>query len=231
MKLISIGNQCCSSMVSRGGGIIDLETRVVPKSKKTPGCSNWLVVHVHIDVCEAMGANCASMVAEELAPHLAALCNCRSGFRIVSNLSPQRLTKSTFRLPVSSLAYKGHSGQVVAERICEANDWAMDDPFRAVTHNKGIMNGIDAVAVATGQDWRAIESACHSWGPYQNSKLRPFTSYHVETVLGVPYLVGSLELPLLVASKGGALMSNPLYRYTMGLLNNPDSKQLAMVLI
>ncbi|KAJ3112730.1 hypothetical protein HDU96_004218 [Phlyctochytrium bullatum] len=132
--------------------------------------SRWLVVHFHLDVCDAMGANAASTVAEGVAPTLASMVRgtgpngqARIGLRIVSNLCVERLSRATFRIPVPALGYKGLSGRVVAGRIIEATQWALDDPFRAATHNKGIMNGIDAVAVATGQDWRAIEASAHAW--------------------------------------------------------------------
>ncbi|KAG0268577.1 hypothetical protein DFQ27_006356 [Actinomortierella ambigua] len=126
-------------------------------------CSEWLVVHLHIDVGDAMGANCANTVAEGIAPFLAKLSGARVGVRILSNLNVDRMAKSTFRLPLSHLAYKGIRGPEVATRILEAYEWAELDPYRATTHNKGVMNGVDAVALATGQDWRAVESGAHAW--------------------------------------------------------------------
>ncbi|KAG0284202.1 hypothetical protein BGZ97_008266, partial [Linnemannia gamsii] len=126
-------------------------------------CSEWLVVHLHIDVGDAMGANCANTVAEGIAPFLAKMSGGRIGVRILSNLNVDRIAKSTFRLPFSHMGYKSLSGKDVAVRLLEAYEWADLDPYRAATHNKGIMNGIDAVALATGQDWRAIEAGAHAW--------------------------------------------------------------------
>ncbi|KAF9541392.1 hypothetical protein EC957_003122 [Mortierella hygrophila] len=126
-------------------------------------CSEWLVVHLHIDVGHAMGANCANTVAEGIAPFLAKMSGGRTGVRILSNLNVDRIAKSTFRLPFSYMSYKSLPGKDVAVRILEAYEWADLDPYRAATHNKGIMNGIDAVALATGQDWRAIEAGAHAW--------------------------------------------------------------------
>ncbi|KAG0274702.1 hypothetical protein BGZ95_009547 [Linnemannia exigua] len=126
-------------------------------------CSEWLVVHLHIDVGDAMGANCANTVAEGIAPFLAKLSGGRVGVRILSNLNVDRIAKSTFRLPFSHMGYKSLPGKDVAVRLLEAFEWADLDPYRAATHNKGIMNGIDAVALATGQDWRAIEAGAHAW--------------------------------------------------------------------
>ncbi|KAG0227763.1 hypothetical protein BGW42_002733 [Actinomortierella wolfii] len=134
-----------------------------PPSTSAKRCSEWLVVHLHIDVGDAMGANCANTVAEGIAPFLAKLSGARIGVRILSNLNVDRMAKSTFRLPLSHMAYKGIPGAEVATRILEAYEWAELDPYRATTHNKGVMNGVDAVAVATGQDWRAVEAGAHAW--------------------------------------------------------------------
>jgi degradative hydroxymethylglutaryl-CoA reductase len=119
----------------------------------------------------------------------------------------------------------------VAKRILEGYEWALDDPYRAVTHNKGIMNGIDAVAIATGQDWRAIEASCHAWASLKcaGNGYRPLTTYHIKESGEQSYFVGEIELPLLVGSKGGVLKSNPTYEISMGLMNEPDSKELAKV--
>lgn len=218
-------------MVARGGGVVEMTVRKLPRSKPKPGISYWLVIHLHIDTCDSMGANCASTVAETIAHYLGDLCNARVGLRIVSNLCTDRISTAKFSIPVSKLDYKGFDGREVAERICEAYQWAEDDPYRAVTHNKGIMNGIDAVAIATGQDWRALEASSHAWASMkQKSSYRPLTSYEIETNEdGVEVLVGILSLPLSTGSKGGVLRTNPLYNYTMGLMGNPDSKNLAMV--
>ncbi|KAF9952201.1 hypothetical protein BGZ72_006445 [Mortierella alpina] len=126
-------------------------------------CSELLVVHLHIDVGDAMGANCANTVAEGIAPFLAKMSGGRVGVRILSNLNVDRIAKSTFRLPFSHMGYKSLPGKDVVVRILEAFEWAELDPYRAATHNKGIMNGIDAVALASGQDWRAIEAGAHAW--------------------------------------------------------------------
>ncbi|KAI7824291.1 hydroxymethylglutaryl-CoA reductase [Gamsiella multidivaricata] len=143
-------------------------------------CSEWLVVHLHIDVGDAMGANCANTVAEGVAPFLSKLSGGRVGVRILSNLNVDRIAKSMFRLPFSHMGYKSLSGKDVAVRILEAYEWADLDPYRAATHNKGIMNGIDAVALATGQDWRAVEAGAHAWasgaGTYSERSTDAFSS-------------------------------------------------------
>lgn len=129
-------------MVSRGGGVVGMEVRRVPRTAKkgaTGQPSEWLVVQLSIDVCDAMGANCASTVAEGTAPLLRDMLRCRIGLRIVSNLCTDRLSRARFSVPVAGLKYKSFEGKQVADRIIEANDWACDDIYRATTHNKGIM--------------------------------------------------------------------------------------------
>ncbi|KAJ3329274.1 hypothetical protein HDU91_003901, partial [Kappamyces sp. JEL0680] len=167
-----------------------------------------------------------------MAPWFSIHCRARIGLRIVSNLASERLTKASFRLPVAALGYKGFTGQQVADRIVEATEWAHDDPFRAVTHNKGIMNGIDAVAIATGQDWRALEAASHAWASLKpgTQSYTPLTSYRTEQIDGTLTLIGELELPLSVGTKGGVLKTNPIYQVALGLLGNPSSTELAQIL-
>ncbi|TPX62006.1 hydroxymethylglutaryl-CoA reductase (NADPH) [Spizellomyces sp. 'palustris'] len=240
-EIIALGNQFCQNMVGRGGGVMDVTVRQVIRRSDTKrpkevrlerSYGSWIVVHLHIDVCDAMGANCASAVAEGTAPLIASLTGGRIGLRIVSNLSVERMAKASFRVPIDKLGYKGIPGQDLAFRVVEANEWARSDPYRATTHNKGIMNGIDAVALATGQDWRAIEAAGHAWNGVRADHYRPFTDYWVEEDDdGRRYLRGELELPMPVATKGGVLKTNPVYSYTLGLLNKPDSKSLAKVMV
>jgi len=154
-----------------------------------------------------------------------------------------RFFKASFKIPTEKLEYKGFSGEEVALRIIEAYEWAESDPFRASTHNKGIMNGIDAVALATGQDWRAIEAAAHTWAIHAIKKTKKIcekdphnygslTKYWIEESLdesNTKLFCGELELPLAVGTKGGVLVTNSSYHYTMGLMGFPSSQKLAMV--
>ncbi|KAI9336232.1 hypothetical protein DFJ73DRAFT_790615 [Zopfochytrium polystomum] len=264
-QIIQLANSFVPNMSSRGGGVVDVTVRTPPVQPLTsrprrprevkvvnPPSTHWLVVHLHVDVCDAMGANAASAVAEGIAPFLADLVGARIGLRIVSNLCVQRMAKSTFKIPLSKLAYKSFSGRQVAERIIEAGTWAEDDCFRATTHNKGIMNGIDAVAVATGQDWRAIEAAAHAWAAgcgrseekqgsaFGGKPYQPLTHYWVEqddsydenggSDVGL-FFCGELEMPISVGTKGGVLKTNPVYGYTLGIMGDPDSKTLAMAMV
>ena len=198
-----------------------------------------------------MGANIVNTIAEGIAPSLEQVTNARVGLKILTNLCVQRITRVQFKIPVDQLKWKGVEGRVVAERVVEAYHFADDDPFRAATHNKGAMNGVDAVAIAVGQDWRAIEASAHAYMQQRVGYYGPITSYAVidepltaearaqlPPMLTVPpvasaagtYLVGCIELPFAVGTKGGALQTHPMYRLTHALLGNPDAATLAQVM-
>ena len=174
-------------MVRRGGGVQTVRARVLDPS--------MAVVELVVNVCESMGANIVNTVCEHVAPKIAELLGGEQGICILSNLATERLTKASFKIPVSALAWKGKPGEEVAHRILQAHRFAELDMHRATTHNKGILNGIDAVALAVGQDWRAIEAGAHAFAA-QSGRYRPLTRYH--TTDG--YLHGQLELPLAVGT-------------------------------
>ncbi|MES1915947.1 MAG: hypothetical protein MHM6MM_007823 [Cercozoa sp. M6MM] len=204
-KLMDAARQFCLSMEKRGGGVVDLSARVV-RPRATPGRAArhqrpYVVVHIQVDVCEAMGANKINGVAEGVAPELARLVGGRPGLRILTNLCVERRSIVSFRIPVSKLAWKGVSGKDVADRILEAYYFAVDDPFRAATNNKGVMNGMDAVAIATGQDWRAVEAGAHTWCA-RRGHYEPLAHYELhDGVQGEePVLVGRLEMPLSIGT-------------------------------
>ncbi|KAI8910415.1 hydroxymethylglutaryl-CoA reductase [Gorgonomyces haynaldii] len=224
-KLVAQANQFCASMKARGGGVVEMSVRAIKKSAKK---GDWLVVHFHIDVCDSMGANIATEVAEKMAPHLQAMVGGRVGLKILSNLSLERTAKAQFRIPTNKLAYKGIDGSLLAEQIVEAYEYACDDPFRAVTHNKGIMNGIDALALATGQDWRAIEASSHAWASLRDPErgYQPLTRYWIEDDV----LVGELEIPISVGTQGGAIKTHPAYRFALGLAKIQSSQELAQLM-
>lgn len=225
-RILEEANTHCASMVRRGGGVVDMEVRTVGRSRRRSGgaCGqDTIVVHLHVDVCEAMGANCCNTVAEGVADLLGRIANARVGLRILSNLSVQRLVRASFVIPCAKLAYKGMTGEAIANAVVDACDFADCDPFRAVTHNKGIMNGMDAVALATGQDWRAIESACHAYTMHKHGRYTPMTWYDVKDGC----LHGEIEVPMPVGTQGGAVKTNNLYKYTHRLMGSPNSNELA----
>ncbi|KAG4085765.1 hypothetical protein H8356DRAFT_1282571 [Neocallimastix lanati (nom. inval.)] len=254
-EIITYANQYCQNMYSRGGGVVNMVVRRIKKNERklrpnqvvfNSPSSEWLVCHFHIDVCDAMGANCASTVAEGVAPFLAELTNGRIGLRIVSNLCTERIVTASFKIPVEKMKYKKFTGEQVARGMIEAYELAEDDVYRATTHNKGILNGIDAVALATGQDWRAIEAAAHAFAASGSSETenepvrghyKSLTSYWVEEVeenvdganVKQRYFCGEIKMPIAVGTKGGVLKTNPVYHYTLGLMGHPDSKALSAI--
>ena len=239
-ELVRQANGFCAGMVRRGGGVLDVSA---VKRESRAGKAPSMVVMIRVDVCDSMGANAINSICEGITPALRAVVerfHPRIGLRILSNLCVDRRTASTFRLPFSALAYRGVSGAEVARRVVEAYEFACDDEFRAVTNNKGVMNGIDAVAVATGQDWRAIEAAAHAWAAlrhrfdpsYIDAPYGPLATYRVEEgEAGAGYLIGRLEVPISVGTAGGALSSHPLYRLSLDLLRSPSAATLAGIIV
>jgi len=225
VELIAAANQFCQSSVNRGGGVRDIYPRfILPRID--PSRNPYVVVHIDIDVCEAMGANIVNTVAEGVAPRIADLVGGRPALRILSNLCLKRRSAAAFRLPFDALKWKGVEGETVAERVIEAYHFAEDDPYRAATHNKGVMNGIDSAAIAMGQDWRAIEASCHAAAAMGGS-YGSMTKYTMED----GHLVGKLEMPMACGSKGGALTTHPLYKLTHKILGYPDAQKICQILV
>lgn len=214
-SLIDAANRSIPNMVRRGGGCRDLETRVLDVD------SGVVVVHLYIDVGNAMGANVVDTVAEAVAPTVRQLIGGEVGLRILSNLPIRRLVRVSARVSNEAVG-----GKAAAEGILRASRFASLDPYRAVTHNKGIMNGVDAVAVATGQDWRSIEAGAHAYasinGPYK--PLATWTASDDDT------LEGRLEMPLAVGTVGGSTQIHPGVRAAFDLMQVENSQDLAVIM-
>jgi hydroxymethylglutaryl-CoA reductase len=206
-EILALGDRSIPAMVERGGGCRDLEVRVL---------DDMVVVHVHVEVGNAMGANLVDTVAEAIAPLLAECVGGRIGLRILTNLPLRRLVRVRAAVPVCEI---GAAGIVRASRFAEV------DPMRAVTHNKGIMNGVDATAVALGQDWRAIEAGAHAFAAIGGT-YRPLATWRVESEL----LVGRLEMPLAVGIVGGATGVHPGVRAALALMELASAAELAVVM-
>jgi len=159
-EILALANRQSNSLLALGGGAQDVEVRLFDTSPMGP----MLVVHLLIDCCDAMGANAINTMAEAVAPLLERISGGRAYLRILSNLSDRRLTRVHAVVPASELARDGLSGEEVIEGILWAYSFAAVDPYRATTHNKGILNGIDPVLIATGNDWRAVEAGAHAFG-------------------------------------------------------------------
>lgn len=256
-RLLTIANiSLCPNMKKRGGGAIDIYCRVVSEAARAQASqmsgsdahwyvpcddevvvkasdpnAQYLVVHIDVDVCEAMGANIVNTVAEGLSDEVCRITKSQCGLRILTNLCMQRRARSVFEIPVEKLGWKGVDGEDVAQRIVEAYNFAAVDPYRAVTNNKGIMNGIDSVALATGQDWRAIEAAAHCYAS-RHGQYASLSHYAITTNSdGVRVLRGQLELPIAVGSKGGALQTHPGYTATHAILQQPTARGLSSIFL
>jgi hydroxymethylglutaryl-CoA reductase len=205
-----------------GGGPRGLIVRVLPETPTGP----MLVVHLVYDVRDAMGANAVNTACEHLAPLIAEITGGRVGLRILSNLADRRLAWAECSIPAAALAFDGFSGDQVARGVVEAWAFAAADPYRAATHNKGILNGIDAVALATGQDWRAIEAGAHAYA----ARSGKYTSLSTWGLDGEGNLVGRLELPLAVGIVGGATRAHPTARVALKILGVRTAQELAEVM-
>ena len=226
-------NTFCESMVQRGGGLRKLHVRFLDDG------APLVIVHLLIDVCDAMGANVVNTVCEGISPMLQELSGAHSLLKILSNLCVYRKSSARFRIPIDKMAYRGYDGEAVAKRMVQCFDCASRDIFRAVTLNKGIMNGVDAVALACGQDWRAIESGNHAFATLEEGadglpnqgRYKPLAKF---TIVDDPAqgrcLQGQITLALAVGVKGGALRTNPFYSQSLHILGNPSSAKLASIM-
>ncbi|HEY2367971.1 MAG TPA: hydroxymethylglutaryl-CoA reductase, degradative [Polyangiaceae bacterium] len=214
-ELLSSANAAIPGLVERGGGARDLEVRVV---------GDMLVVHVHVDCRDAMGANLVNGLAERIAPRLAELASARVGLRILSNLCDRRCVRVRCRVPAKALETDEMSGLEVIEGIENASRFAEVDPYRAATHNKGIMNGVDAVVIATGNDWRAVEAGAHAFAA-RSGHYAPLATWRGEG----DALVGRIELPMALGTVGGTLRVHPAARLSLRLLGVTGAQDLAMI--
>jgi hydroxymethylglutaryl-CoA reductase len=216
-ELIAQANKCIPGLVQRGGGVRDLEVRRIG----TPD-DRMLVVHLLVDCRDAMGANLVNTVAEAMSGELARLVRGRAGLRILSNLCDRRCVRVTCRVPVDELATDDMQGPEVADGIVNASRFAELDPYRAATHNKGIMNGVDAVVIATGNDWRAVEAGAHAFAA-RDGVYKPLAVWRREGAV----LVGKLEMPLALGTVGGTLRVHPAARLALEILAVSHAGELA----
>lgn len=210
------------SIVARGGGSRGIEIRPFLDTPVGP----MLVVHLLYDTRDAMGANAINTAVETIAPRVAELTNGRTHLRILSNLTDRRTTTARCLVPASALATPEMEGQDVAMLIEEANAFAIVDPYRATTHNKGIMNGIDAVCIATGNDWRAVESGAHAYAA-RNGRYASLTDWHVDANGD---LFGEITLPLAVGIVGGATKVHPTAKTALKILGVETAVELAGII-
>ena len=221
-ELLNLANSLHPKMVARGGGARDLEVLV----HALPGGGATLVVHLMVDTRDAMGANVVNAMCEGVAALVEEITGGRVFLRILSNLTDRALVRARCQLPAAALAGRGYEGSQVRDQIIAANDFAAVCPYRAATHNKGILNGVDAVAVATGNDWRAIEAAAHA---YAGRGVR-YTALTHWSAAPDGALVGELTLPLKVGIVGGNLHANPAVALSHRLLKVASAAELARLM-
>jgi hydroxymethylglutaryl-CoA reductase len=210
-ELLAKANASQPRLVARGGGARELTVRVFSETE----VGAMVIVHIMVDVCDAMGANLVNAMAETLAPDCEALAQARTNLRILSNLADKRLVEATGKVPIAWLARPqlGLDGATVAARIEEASVFAEIDPYRAATHNKGMMNGIDAFLIATGQDWRAVEAGIHAYGA-RHGTYSALATWRREG----DYLVGKVVLPMQVGTVGGVTKVHPVVKVLLEIL-------------
>jgi len=222
-ELLALANETDPVIVGLGGGARDLDVRVLEETPAGP----MLVVHLIFDCRDAMGANTVNTACEALAPRVEQLAGGRVLLRILSNLADRRLGRARCVVPADQLDSGESSGRQVVQGIVEAWALAAVDPYRAATHNKGIMNGVDAVVVATGNDWRAIEAGAHSYA----ARSGRYTSLSTWAQDAAGDLVGTLEMPLALGIVGGATRVHPMAKLALKILGVQTAQELAEVVV
>jgi hydroxymethylglutaryl-CoA reductase len=206
-----------------GGGPRDVEVRLIEDSSIGP----FLVLHLIYDVRDAMGANAVNTAAERLAPLVESICGGRVHLRILSNLADRRLAYASCTIPLSELTFGEYPSAEVRQGVIAAWAFAAADPYRAATHNKGIMNGVDAVVIATGNDWRAIEAGAHAYAARDGQ----YTSLSTWGEDDQGNLVGRLEMPMAVGIVGGATKVHPAARAAIKLMGVKTAAELAEIIV
>lgn len=241
-ELIQYIDESESSLKKRGGGARDLEVRIIEDSP----IGGFLVLHLIYDVRDAMGANAVNTACERLSPKIEAITGGKVHLRILSNLADRRIARARCTIPVKELAFTvgaglvpaqgdhegrpytyTYTGEQVRDGIIAAYAFAAVDPYRAATHNKGIMNGVDSVVIATGNDWRAIEAGAHAYA----ARSGKYTSLSTWGKDSNGNLVGTLEMPMAVGIVGGATKVHPAAQAAVKLMGMKTANELAEIIV
>ena len=222
-EILSLANSLHPKMVARGGGAADIEAyhHVAPEDGR-----DMVVLHLLVDTRDAMGANLVNGMCEGIATLVESIVGGKVFLRILSNLADRALARASVRIPAQNLETQGYAGAEVRDGIILASDLARVDRYRATTHNKGIMNGVDAVAIATGNDFRALEAAAHAYAA-RDGQYRSLSRWRQDAAGD---LVGDIEMPMKVGTVGGSLETNPTVRINHRLLGSPNATELAQVM-
>jgi len=222
-RIVTLANSRDKVLIELGGGCQDIEVHVFPDTPRGP----MIVMHLIVDVRDAMGANTVNTMAEAVAPLVESITGGSVRLRILSNLADLRLARARVRLTPQVLDTKERSGAEIIEGVLDAYTFAAVDPYRAATHNKGIMNGIDPVIVATGNDWRAVEAGAHAYAA-RSGRYTSLTQWEKDTSGA---LVGTIEMPMPVGLVGGATKTHPLARVALKIMDVRSAEELGEVAV
>ena len=224
-ELLALADAIDPVLKKFGGGARDLEVRTIEESAIGP----FLVLHLIYDVRDAMGANAVNTACEKLAPQIEAITGGKVHLRILSNLADRRIARARCTIPVSELTvgFESFKGETVRDGIIAAYAFAASDPYRAATHNKGIMNGVDSVVIATGNDWRAIEAGAHAYAA-RNGRYTSLSTWGKDKDGN---LVGTLEMPIAVGIVGGATKVHPAAQAAVKLMGIKTANELAEIIV
>ena len=222
-EILNLANSLHPRMVARGGGALDFKIKTYPMESFD---GEMLIIDLHVNTMDAMGANLVNGMCEGIASLVETITEGEVFLRILSNLTDQSLASASVKIPAEALAIKGYDGERVRDGIIIASDFAHADPYRASTHNKGIMNGVDAVALATGNDWRAIEAGAHAYA----SRLGRYTALSKWSKNDKGDLIGQIELPIKVGIVGAPIESNPAVALNLRILNVDSATELSKVM-
>ncbi|BAW16266.1 hydroxymethylglutaryl-CoA reductase, degradative [Streptococcus intermedius] len=220
-KLLKLANQAHPSIVKRGGGARHLHMEYLNDE------AEFLIVYLTVDTQEAMGANILNTMLEALKTPLEDLSGGKSLMAILSNYATEALVTATCEIDIRFLDRNKSEALDIAKKIVLASQFAKQDPYRASTHNKGIFNGVDAVVLATGNDWRAIEAGAHAYAS-RNGTYQGLTTWSIKEATQTLY--GEITLPLPIATKGGSIGLNPTVQVSFDLLKHPTAKELASII-
>lgn len=222
-EIIAAANAKDKVLISLGGGCRDVEVHIFETTPVGP----MMAVHLIVDVRDAMGANTVNTMAETVAPLIEKVTGGTVRLRILSNYADLRLARAMVSVTPEALKTEEYAGERIAQGIVEACAFAIVDPYRAATHNKGIMNGIDPIVVATGNDWRAIEAGAHVWAS-RSGRYTSLTNWEIDTRGN---LVGTIEMPMALGLVGGATKTHPAAQAALKILGVKSAQELAEVAV
>jgi hydroxymethylglutaryl-CoA reductase len=221
--IMEVANSRDKMLIELGGGCRDIEVHVFTETPRGP----MIVMHLIVDVRDAMGANAVNTMAEAVSPLVEKLTGGSVRLRILSNLADLRLARARARITPDVLKTPDRSGEEIIEGVLDAYTFAAIDPYRAATHNKGIMNGIDPVVVATGNDWRAVEAGAHAYA-CRDGRYTSLTRWEKDSSGA---LVGTIEMPMPLGLVGGATKTHPLARLALKILDVQSAQELGEIAV